>query len=169
MNRLRVIVGAFVAAASLSPGSVLADTWGEPIDTPGARFVVLSSYQNQAVLDQETGLVWERAPSSSTDVWSESHIDCNTKVVGNRMGWRLPTIQELASLIDPAASGVKLSKGHPFSNIGTDRSVLYWSATSRIGNAAWIVSFYFPLVDAVTQSVEARAWCVRGGQGVNPQ
>jgi hypothetical protein len=49
--------------------------------------------------------------------------------VGNRKGWRLPTIQELASLLDPsvAFTGVPaLPIGHPF----TLGSVFYWSATS---------------------------------------
>jgi Protein of unknown function (DUF1566) len=170
MKKLGVILVAIVAVALLSPVSVLADTWDEPITVPGARFVILGSYQNQAVRDQETGLVWERSPGASADWLVDAHVACNVKIVGNRMGWRLPTIQELASLIDPTApSGPKLPSGHPFTNVDASRSTLYWSATSHISSTAWVMSFHFPLVDVLPENGSARAWCVRGGQGVNPQ
>lgn len=169
MKRLRVTMATLAAVVLLFPVAALADIWGEPITVPGARFVVLSSYQNQGVLDQETGLVWEHSPVPSLSTWGDAHVACNFKTVGNRMGWRLPTIQELASLIDPAAAGAKLPSGHPFNGIDASRSTFYWSATGHINDTAWIVSFHFPLVEVLTQSSSNRVWCVRGGQGVNPQ
>jgi hypothetical protein len=171
MNKLGVILGAFVAVVLLGPVSVLADTWGEPITVPGARFVILSSYQNVAVLDQETGLVWERSPATSSTDWGDAHVVCNFKTLGNRMGWRLPTIQELASLIDPSVPepGPKLPPGHPFKNIDASRTTFYWSATSHPNSTAWFVSFHIGLVEVLPQASDNRVWCVRGGQGVNPQ
>src|SRR6266446_7070038 len=69
-----------------------------------------------AVLDRETGLVWEQSPSTSTFTWEDAQIHCNQLTVGNRIGWRLPTLQELASLVDgdPAnTSSPRLPPGHP--------------------------------------------------------
>jgi len=134
------------------------------------RFVVLSKFDDAAVLDRETGLVWERAPGSNQIDWFRAQFQCNRLTVGNRKGWRLPTIQELASLLDPslAFTGVPaLPNGHPF----TVAPVFYWSATSGSQNPdlAWgvIVNNASPIT---TNKVGLFfAWCVRGGQGVDAQ
>jgi hypothetical protein len=173
---------ALVAMVTLGPVTALADTWGEPINVPGARFIVLSSYNDEAVLDLETGLVWEQSPSTATETWLDAQVSCNVKAVGNRRGWRLPTIQELASLIDPTVSdpaGLSLPSSHPFSNVQSSSTVgarggpsLYWSSTTRgsVPAYAWVVLFRFKgLVDTAVKSAPFLIWCVRGGQGVNPQ
>jgi hypothetical protein len=70
---------------------------------------------------------------------------------------------------DPA-----LPSGHPFSNI---QSYDYWSATTNASLAtfAWGVSFYYGVVASidgpgnVAKAANNYVWCVRGGQGVDPQ
>jgi hypothetical protein len=101
---------------------------------PGAsRFTVLAAFANQAVLDKNTGLVWEQAPSTTTAVFQDSTYGCANKVIGGQKGWRLPAIPELASLIDPsiATPGPTLPPGHPFTNV---QSAFYWSATTHAVN-----------------------------------
>ena len=121
---------------------------------------------SQAVLDRETGLVWERSPNVGNVIWRHAQNYCNQKVVGNRLGWRLPTIQELASLIDPAVHS--LPPGHPFD---LQELAIYWSTTTDV---------IFPTTNAYVfqpgatlnvfgsapkeNSAPAEPWCVRGGQ-----
>jgi hypothetical protein len=136
------------------------------------RFIVLTNMNSDAVLDRETGLVWEQSPSTSTVNWSDASIHCVGLSKGGRKGWRLPTIQDLASLIDPSVPppGPTLPAGHPFSNVLT--SSVYWSASTFAHNAslAWRVDFSFGDVPVDFKDVVGDlAWCVRGGPGVDPQ
>src|SRR5688500_3125072 len=81
-------------------------SWDQTLPA-ATRFVVMSNFNNEAVLDRETGLVWERSPQPPpTGVpWSQAMATCARLSVGNRLGWKLPTIQELLSLVDRSTPG----------------------------------------------------------------
>jgi len=133
------------------------------------RFVVLLNMNSEAVLDKETGLVWEKSPSTNEFNWVEAQVHCNQLATGGRLGWRLPTIQELASLVKPSSlPGTALPTGHPFSNV---QPSYYWSATTLAVNndGAWVVQFINGSVGSFVKSDVIYTWCIRGGQGVNPQ
>ena len=140
------------------------------------RFVVLTNMGSHAVLDQETGLVWEQSPSTGGFTeWKQALSHCMMLIKGNRMGWRLPTIQELASLIDPTRSSPPLPAAHPFSDVSIVDN--YVSATTVLGDpfgSAWAIQFFgHGLVTFVELNehfiIPYRAWCVRGGQGLESQ
>jgi len=132
------------------------------------RFVVLTNMNSEAVLDKETGLVWEQSPSTTQADWETAQGNCNTLTTGNRIGWHLPTLQELASLVDPSQNNPALPKGHPFSSV---QSADYWSATTYASNTsnAWVVNFNDGFVTNGDKSLTSYVWCVRGGNGVDPQ
>ena len=126
-----------------------------------SRCVVLAVFNNEAVRDNETGLVWEKMLSASTFTWAgalgycaanrlrknpvhgstSSHHErkklmnsghnpfalslskgtrpvfphpAKTKTVGGRLGWRFPSVIELASLVDPSQSNPNLPSCHHF-------------------------------------------------------
>ena len=154
-------------------------SWDQKLGcTPGKcpRFLVLTDWgSSEAVLDKETGLVWERAPEADGLAdWYQAHGHCNQLKTGDRFGWRLPTVQELASLFDPTGTvSQALPPGHPFTLAqGTND---YWSATSSNVNPTQAWTVYFStgggpraILDK-TEFGEIFTWCVRGGQGVDPQ
>lgn len=72
---------------------------------PAAERFVLVMNNNEAVLDKETGLVWEKSPSTSTHFWNSAIYLCASLDVGGRKGWHLPTVEQLASLVDTSVSG----------------------------------------------------------------
>jgi len=161
-------------AATTAAGPYYANpSWDQTLPS-STRFIVLSNLNSAAVLDRETGLVWEQSPSTSTLSWDGAQNHCNTLRAGGRLGWRLPTLQELASLVDPSVSpGPTLPSGHPF-NV---QSSIYWSATTlaRDSSFAWSVDFSGPgIFGSVGTGGKSNvflflAWCVRGGQGVDLQ
>jgi hypothetical protein len=63
--------------------------WDHQINGP-ARFRVLSDFNGEAVLDRETGLVWEQSPSTTTRTWFAAHSHCNVETVGNRRDGGFP-------------------------------------------------------------------------------
>ncbi len=144
--------------------------WNTKINSPG-RFTVLVAFNKEAVFDRETGLVWERSPGWDYLTWSEAHEHCNVKAVGNRKGWRLPTIQELASLVDPSQSNPNLPIDHPFNDVA--EACVFWSATthSTHTSGAWVLSFCYEdgQLGYNPKDTHRAVWCVRGGQGVDPQ
>jgi hypothetical protein len=172
---------AFIASAmiALAPNPAYADAVGPYYAPPSwdqtlpasTRFIVLSNFNSQAVLDRETGLVWEKSPSTATYSWGTASVICVELALGGRAGWRLPTIQELLSLLDRSVPfpGPTLPSGHPF----TVQSSGYWSATTFANDAgsAWFVNVGngFVGVSDKLQGILFRAWCVRGGHGVDAQ
>src|SRR4249919_3431545 len=97
------------------------------------RFIVLSNWNYEAVLDRETGLVWERSPTQVARTWFQAVDYCGDLTTGGRKGWRLPTISELQSLVDPTQNAPALSVGHPFLGVLFSTSLavhFYWSSTT---------------------------------------
>jgi len=144
-------------------------SWAQQLPA-STRFVVLSNWGtgNEAVLDRETGLVWEQSPSTTQSNWFILSSHCVRLSKGGRKGWRLPTIQDLASLIDPTQTNPSLPSGHPFAV----QSSYYWSASSfaNLANDVWVVDFgNGSVVNGGKVNAIVYAWCVRGGPGVDPQ
>jgi hypothetical protein len=141
-------------------------SWSTKVDA-ARRFIVLDSFDGAAVLDAETQLVWERAPSTAEVQWLDALNVCTSTSTGGRKAWRLPTVHELASLIEPTvpAPGPELPPGHPFMNVtSTLRTVVHWSSTTRtdVPMEAWHVGFADGDVFASAKNVSGRVWCVRG-------
>ena len=155
------------AQAVSGPGPYYAEPAWDQIKGAG-RFLILTNWNSEAVLDKETGLVWERSPDLATAAWVPARLPCTARTTGNRKGWRLPSMPELASLIDPSvAPGPTLPPGHPFLNV---QSAPYWSATTLadIPTAAWDVNFGDGGVNGGDKDTSPRhVWCVRGGMNAD--
>ena len=152
------------AQAVSGPGPYYAEpAWDRKLPA-ATRFVVLTNWTSAAVLDKETGLVWERSPATTNHTWRDARVQCTTvRTTGNRKGWRLPSVNELASLIDPNVTpGPTLPPGHPFLNV---QLAGYWSAATIAGDPtdAWNVNFGNGDVLFADKSNNRLVWCVRGG------
>ena len=139
-------------------------TWSQKITDASKRFKVVLG--GAGVLDKETGLVWEMSPDTTSRTWSKAMYDAYDKNVGGRKGWRPPTVEELASLVDISVPGSpKLPSGHLFTNVPL--SSFYWSSNTGVYNTtdAWVVDFNIGNVYNDVNSGIGHVWCVRGGHG----
>jgi Protein of unknown function (DUF1566) len=147
-------------------------SWHRKIAKAQDRFEVLQAFNAEAVLDHETGLVWERTPSTVLVAWPNARLICAQKAVGGRGGWRLPAFDELATLIDPAVTDPavpRLPPKHPFLDV---QAAQYWTATvfADAPGFTMYVSFVFnpgsdapiDVGDGAMAGADKYAWAVRG-------
>jgi hypothetical protein len=173
-----LIAVSIIVVASASEAFAQSQSWSSVFLGQG-RFAALSQFNGEAVLDRETGLVWQQAPPADPiGVFPVASRYCIDVSAGNRRGWRLPTIVELESLTDPSASYPTLTPGHPFVNIDLERN--YWSSTTTVDNPnfVWSISLATGRVTRADRCTSAGCgepksapvvWCVRGGAGPDVQ
>lgn len=106
---------------------------------PESRFVV----RQTAVLDRLTGLYWLQDADASPGKmdWLETLHYVKSLAVPlpeTALQWRLPTINELESLVDCSRHSPALPDGHPFKNV---RDV-YWSSTTSFFEPDWAWALY---------------------------
>ena len=174
------IITAFIAMALFLPGLVSAGdlepsaapgptmktldeippTWSQKLDASERFELVLGG---EAVLDKETGLVWAKNANivAATKTWQNAMNCCRLISIANRRGWRLPTVEELTSLVDTTQSDPALPSGHPFDQVQSD---LYWSSTPYAGytDGAWVVYMHYGSVHYGGKDVSYYVWPVRG-------
>ena len=104
-------------------------SWDQKLAS-ATRFIVLTNWGGEAVLDRETGLVWLTESLSGQMTYQQASLACIEKVAGGRAGWRLPTIQEVYRI---SVSGSAVIADSPFPQM-TFHAV--WSSTAASGAAA---------------------------------
>jgi hypothetical protein len=87
------------------------------------------------VLDRQTGLIWQRAIAEIV-TYEETHEYAERVVRETGRAWRVPTIDELASLVDRG-------RCRPASEFPGMTSTLFWSSSPYVGytDFGWYVSF----------------------------
>ena len=178
-HRLAVLGGLAIASAAAYASTATVEkgpyyglpAWDQQIKSAANRFVVLSNWNSEAALDKETGLVWEVTPVTDLFTWTTAMEQCRKHLVGNRRGWRLPSYEELTSLLDGTQSSPALPAGHPFQGIGANDA--FWTTTQAETESG--AAYQVQIADAATwisaseDAVSLRIWCVRGGSAIpNP-
>ncbi|OLN25294.1 hypothetical protein DVDV_3469 [Desulfovibrio sp. DV] len=123
---------------------------------PSPRFEA----RGEAVHDRLTGLIWAARADGTGGVatWEQALAHCRQLGDG---GWRLPTINELESLVDAGRSHPALPDGHPFSGVGE----AYWSSTTSAFENNWAHALYLQkgaVGVGIKSAREFLVWPVRG-------
>jgi hypothetical protein len=176
-----------VAAGDLEPSAPpgptmksldeIAPTWSQTLDSTNGepdgcnsdRFKCVLN--DEAVLDMETGLIWQRSPENAIiEPWLDHFENCWARTTGNRGGWRMATLEEFLSLVDfSPGTNQALPASHPFTEIL--EMTCYFTATSRVSDLTRAWGFGCAGVNGSSgcgrcdlgKLASERVWCVRGG------
>ena len=173
-ERLVVMSPRVAQAQTVAVGPYYATpSWDQTIPA-GQRFVVLSNFNNQAILDRETGLVWQKSPVALQPVEGGSAFtydlawqSCNFPNGTPRFGWRIPTLPEFLSLLDatllgPAPVSNLLPTPNPF-NIPASALVSgFWTSTTVPGGPHWVTGLDGG-IGYDSDDAAHGVLCVRGG------
>jgi hypothetical protein len=111
---------------------------------PGAGQPNAQTYEATAevVIDDVSGLIWQRAPAPGSYTWDAAVAYCASLSLAGCDHWRLPERIELASIVDHVPDMPKLD---PSTFPGALTDLLWWSATPSAASPngdAWIVNFF---------------------------
>ncbi|KJR96642.1 MAG: hypothetical protein VR65_27400 [Desulfobulbaceae bacterium BRH_c16a] len=92
------------------------------------------------VLDTLTGCIWhpDSACTQAPVTWDEALAAVQTLAKQTGLSWRMPTINELESLVDASRHSPALPAGHPFADV----TEAYWSSTTSFFEPDWAYVLY---------------------------
>ena len=104
-------------------------------DAPPQRYTV----QAGTVRDNATQLTWQQTSDATKRSWSDAAAYC-TQLQLSGTGWRVPTLKELLTLVDPARTTAPVIDSKVFPGAPADT---FWSANSFASNVnfAWTIDF----------------------------
>jgi len=120
--------------------------WSKEWANPGGQGVEHLYFSDdregqQLVFDLRTGLTWQQSGSSEQVTFEEARaaIDqMNQDKYGGYSDWRLPTLEEAMSLIEPK----KQSHGLYINPVFDNQQRWIWTADKESASRAWFVNFY---------------------------
>jgi hypothetical protein len=113
---------------------------GVPAVAPPGQYTLVADGE---VRDNYTGLVWQQGYSEATMAFDAAAPYCAGLTLGGHT-WRLPSIRELATLVDEArvAPSINVTM-FPDTQYGARSNDCYWASHRARGNdsAAWALNF----------------------------
>ena len=94
----------------------------------GAAFASSLTTAGGSVTDNTTGLVWQSATSGSTLTWQDALAYCETLALDGVSTWRLPSVKELASIVDLTQITPAISTA-----FSSRPASVFWTATPTPG------------------------------------
>lgn len=103
-------------------------------------YETIEHHSTKIVIDNATDLAWQQAGSETQMDYKEASeyiVALNQQEVGGYNIWRMPTLEEAMSLMEPIKQDEKL-----FLDVGFDRKQSWiWTADKENPSMAWVVNF----------------------------
>lgn len=137
-----------------------------------ARFEIQSD--PAVVLDTQTGLMWTRSTYDGAGyywgeesyglIWEDAMSYCSGLTLGGYGDWRLPTLEEMESLVDTTQSNPALPPGHPFT-VYLRPNYMYWASDVYSLNFSYCVWLDSGTSGFANDMNPGFVWPVRGRLG----
>jgi hypothetical protein len=129
-------------------------------DAPAGRYILSSG----TVRDTKTGLVWTLSAGAPVPLASAETRCANLTLADSY--WRLPSMKEIQTLIDP--TGVPHLDLTAFGSISPGGTPIYWTSSAVVGSAneSWTLTWYgdgYPQLRPWTSEANAYSRCVLVG------
>jgi hypothetical protein len=131
-DKVRCVRGGGDDAFDTAPGALAV--------APPNQYTVVATGE---VRDNYTGLVWQQDTSAATMAWADAAGACAALTTGGHI-WRLPSIRELATLVDEAQVAPSINRAmFPNTKYGSKSNNWYWASHRAAGSttAAWAINF----------------------------
>ena len=143
--------------------------WESGVEWQNPRF----TDQGDTVIDNLTGLMWTKQAELciGSAPWADA-FNCpafaNASLLYGYNDWRIPSANEIHSLLDYSQASPALPAGHPFQDVGGPTDLAFWTSTTSAYNStdAFVCSVNkdHNLV-ARSKTNYYRVWIVRGRGG----
>ena len=92
------------------------------------------------VTDTSTGLMWQQSTGSATYTWDQAKAYCVDLDLGGKSDWRLPTRNELQSMVDYTKKNPSINPSFFPGTVAAN----HWTSTTNASNTsnAWGINFY---------------------------
>jgi hypothetical protein len=111
------------------------------------------------VTDNLTGLMWQQAVSATTYTWAQAIAHCPTLTLAGHSDWRLPSVIELASIVDLGQSDPSINGTYfPSTPANVFGSSSPWAGSPSY---AWGVYFNYGYTVSPDVSYMLNVRCVR--------
>jgi hypothetical protein len=131
-DRVRCVRGGGDGDLDAAPGALAV--------APPNQYTALATGEVQ---DNYTGLIWQQNYSAATMAWAGAANYCATLGL-NGHTWRVPSIRELATLVDEAQVAPAINRTmFPNTKYGSKSNNWYWASALAAGQstAAWAINF----------------------------
>ena len=147
------------------PSSPEADFYGQDWQYAELGYCTLQSFTDlpDVIVDNNTGLIWEKSPSSGTYIWEETQNHCddlNKEVFAGIDSWRVPNPLELLTIVDNSTS-------QQATNSNFKRMAELWTSKSyegESGTSAYYFSSFFGSVSSKNKTERLKVLCVSGDE-----
>lgn len=125
-------------------------------DAPAGQYTISSG----TVTDNKTGLVWQQVVPASSYAWAGAGTYCASNTAGlTGTGWRLPSLNELQSLVDDSRQSPCIDPT-AFPSTPVD---LFWTSSPDVSSAGYarLVAFGNGATGIELVTAARRVRCVR--------